>query len=138
MAASSTRSLFRASGSMVALSAGGFRTLLCVMVLVCENRLHQYLHAAAHMARERAFQHAEPRGRFLLRESLDSSEPDDVAAVVRELVEPGCQTTQLLARAQAMLGGNLVYQDVQGVQILRVVDGYDALAADAVREQVAG
>jgi hypothetical protein len=85
-----------------------------------------------------SFADAEPSGDLLLRQVVHTSQPENFTAFVRKPVDGGRDRSELLADAHASLRRDLIYQDVEGIQILQQIDRHDTVSARPVDHEVPG
>src|SRR5262245_15412935 len=76
-----------------------------------------------------SFADPEPRGDLLLRQVVHTPQPENFTAFVGKPVDGSRDRSELLADADASLRRDLIYQDVEGIQILQQIDGDDTISA---------
>ena len=85
-----------------------------------------------------SFADPEPCGDLLLRQVVHTPQPQNFTAFVRKPVDGGRDHSELLADADASLRRDLIYQDVEGIQILEQIDRHDTISARPVDHEVPG
>jgi len=75
---------------------------------------------------------------FLLRNLLHTSQPHDFSALRGQALESFGEQLDLLVRQGALFRGNLIYQDIQLVDIRHRLYGDDTFPSDSIQQQVVG